>query len=635
MSGNEDTEPGVSAQRGRSGPKEIGGATMLRAMSMDATTGEIYERLRQHWGYDTLRPLQEEAIRAGLSRHDSLVVLPTGGGKSLCYQIPPLIHGGVDVVVSPLISLMKDQVDGLQTCGYPAAALHSGLTPEERGSIEQAVVNGEIRLLFAAPERLMSGRGRDLLRRIEPTSIVIDEAHCISHWGHDFRPEYRRLTELKSTLPTASWHAFTATATARVREDIVQQLGLRNPIVLVGDCDRPNLTYRVIPRINAKTQALEAIRRHDGQAVIVYCISRKATESLAAWLCERDVDAAAYHAGLSASQRRRVQDRFMQERLQVVVATVAFGMGIDRSDVRCVVHMAMPKSVEHYQQESGRAGRDGLAAECVLLYSSADVLSWRRLMDQAAQEAGESGAPDHQVALLEHMRRFCSSMQCRHKSLAEYFGQTYEASNCGACDICLDECKAIDDGVVMAQKILSCVARLQSRFGAAHVVDVLRGARKERLRAMGHDRLSVYGLLAETPTPVVHSYIDQLCDIGALRRTEGDRPVIQLTPDAAEFLKGRREVTLRRPVAVSKSRAAQAEADWAGVDRELFERLRALRRDMAEERGVPAYVIFGDQTLRGLARRRPRSLGEMLEVKGVGKRKLEDFGEVFLDAINA
>lgn len=609
--------------------------TILSAMPSEAPCESILEHVQRHWGYDSLRPLQEEAIHANLKGRDSLVVLPTGGGKSLCYQVPPLVHGGVDVVVSPLISLMKDQVDGLLACGYPAVALHSGMSPEEQAKSERAIEDGDARLLFAAPERLLTSRTRALLRTVQPRAIVIDEAHCISHWGHDFRPEYRRLTELKRMLPDAHWHAFTATATERVREDILQQLDLDDPVVLIGDCDRPNLTYRILPRVSPKPQLLEAIQRHREQAVIVYCISRKSTESIAAWLTSHGVDAAAYHAGLSASQRKRVQDRFMQERLHVVVATVAFGMGIDRSDVRCVVHMAMPKSIEHYQQESGRAGRDGLEAECVLLYSSADVMSWRRLMDHAAYDAGESGAPEHQIELLEHMRRFCSSMQCRHRSLAAYFGQDFRHDNCGACDICLNECKVIDDGVVVTQKILSCVARLQSRFGAAHVVDVLRGSNKEKVRSMGHDSLSVYGLLNDTPAATLQSYIDQLCDLGALRRTSGDRPILQLTREAGEFLRGEQEVSLRRPVEVAKTRARRGGADWEGVDRELFDRLRSIRRELAEERGVPAYVIFGDQTLRGLAKHKPQTLGEMLEVKGVGQRKLEDFGAQFLAAIEA
>jgi len=601
----------------------------------DATITEIHDVLKKHWGFDGLRPLQEEAVRAALDGRDSLVVLPTGAGKSLCYQIPPIIRDGFDVVVSPLISLMKDQVDGLLACGVPAVSLHSGMSPDEQARAESAIENGEIRLLFAAPERLLTSRTRDLLRRTNPGAIVIDEAHCISHWGHDFRPEYRRLTDLRSVVPGAAWHAFTATATERVREDIAAQLGLREPVILVGDCDRPNLVYRVLPRVGGREQLLQAVRRHDGEAVIVYCISRKDTEKTADWLKSEGVEAAAYHAGLTPRVRNRVQERFMQERLQVVCATVAFGMGVDRSNVRCVVHMAMPKSIEHYQQEAGRAGRDGLEAECVLLYSSADVMSWRRLMTRSAQEMGEESAPEHQLEMLERMRRFCSSMQCRHRLLAEYFGQSLAGESCGACDVCLEESAEVQAGEVVAQKILSAVARLQSRFGAAHVVDVLRGSRKEKLRSCGHDQLSVFGLMAETPAPVLQSFIDQLCDLGALERTPGDRPILQLTNDAGRFLRGEAEVSLRTPkVAMVRSRdSSRGGDDWDGVDRELFERLRVLRMEIAEERSVPAYVVFGDATLREMARHRPRTLDEMLEIKGVGRNKLEQFGEVFLARI--
>ena len=595
---------------------------------------DVLSALQTYWGYDSLRPLQSEAIDAAVEGRDSLVVLPTGGGKSLCYQIPAAIHGGTDLVVSPLISLMKDQVDALLACGYPAVALHSGLSDDENAEAERAIAAGEVRLVYAAPERALTRRSVRLWQESGVRSIVIDEAHCISHWGHDFRPEYRRLTELRRALPEASWHAFTATATERVREDIAEQLGLSDGAILVGDCDRPNLTYRVAPRTDARNQLIDAISRHQDEAVIVYCLSRKDAEKTADWLVGRGVEALAYHAGFDAKKRQRIQDRFMQERVNVIVATVAFGMGIDRSDVRCVVHTAMPKSIEHYQQEAGRAGRDGLPAECVLLYSSADVARWKRLMDRSAYEAGEEGPPAHQLEMLHHMQRFCTAMKCRHAQLAEYFGQTIEG-DCGACDVCLGENEVVADAPVVTQKILSCVARLEGRFGAAHVVSVLRGANTEMIRRCGHQELSVYGLMRETPKPVLQSYIDQLIDAGALARTEDERPVVCLTEASREFLKCERDVSLRRPNAPerSSSRGSRAEADWSGVDHDLFESLRSVRRELAEERGVPAYIIFGDETLRELARHRPRTRLEMLRIKGVGQKKLDEFGDAFLSRI--
>ena len=350
----------------------------MRHMTTSATRAvvnraRILQAVQQYWGYDQLRPHQMEAITAGLERQDSLVVLPTGGGKSLCYQVPPLVAQRTDIVVSPLISLMKDQVDALKACGYPAAALYSGVSDGDRREIEARAAAGQFRLLFVAPERLLTPGFLSLAKRINVRAFAIDEAHCISHWGHDFRPEYRRLAALKEHFPEASVHAYTATATDRVRQDIVAQLGLRTPRVLVGRFDRPNLIYRAVPRNDLEVQLLDVIRRHAGEAVIIYCISRADTERTAAALQARGIKAAAYHAGLDALSRTRTQDDFATEKLDVVVATVAFGMGIDRSNVRCVIHAALPKSVEQYQQETGRAGRDGLEAECVLFFSSADI----------------------------------------------------------------------------------------------------------------------------------------------------------------------------------------------------------------------------------------------------------------------
>jgi len=646
----------------------------------------IGEMVKRFWGFDELRPLQAEAIRAGLTQQDSLVVMPTGGGKSLCFQVPPIVAERIDIVVSPLISLMKDQVDGLKACGYPADAIHSNLTPDERRGVFDRIRAGECALLYVSPERLVRPDFQALLVQLDVRGFAIDEAHCISHWGHDFRPEYRQLARLKERFPAASVHAFTATATPRVQADIVAQLGLVSPNVLVGIADRPNLTYRILPRVDLASQVVEVIARHAGEAVIVYCMTRKETETLAQVLVGAGVDAKAYHAGMKPLARRRTQEAFAEERLDVVVATVAFGMGIDRSNVRCVVHAAMPKSIEHYQQETGRAGRDGLEAECVLFYSAADVLRWQGLIERSAAEqsaaeqdgpygphgessgpgpyggysgelAGElaggagggmsggtsGGAPDDSsgaaLELLRHMQGLCSTLECRHRALSRYFGQEYdrdrEPGGCGACDVCLDEIDAMAGSTEIARKILSCVARLEQRYGVGQVVQVLRGGDTESVRRWGHDRLSVYGLLAEIPEKSLTNLVYQLVDQGLLERSPGDRPVLMLSEASIPVLRGDGEVRLveprSRPVAASRAAAES----WEGVDRGLFETLRAERRRIAGERSVPPYVVFGDATLRDMARIRPTTLPAMRGVRGVGEKKLADLGLTFVDVVTA
>jgi ATP-dependent DNA helicase RecQ len=561
------------------------------------------------------------------------VVLPTGGGKSLCYQVPAALARRTDIVVSPLISLMKDQVDGLRQCGYPAAALHAGMSADSLRDTEAQIVAGRYRLVFVAPERLLTPRFLQLVERLDVRAFAIDEAHCISHWGHDFRPEYRELACLKRRFPQASVHAYTATATQRVRADIVQQLNLHDPRLLVGNFDRPNLVYRIIPRTDPRAQVLEVLRRHKGDAAIVYCISRSETEALARALRSNDVRAAHYHAGMEPDERRRTQESFASEQIDVVVATVAFGMGIDRSDVRCVIHTAMPKSIEHYQQETGRAGRDGLEAECVLLYSAADVIRWESLIEKSGAEAHSAKeAITAGGALLSHMRRLCTTVQCRHRSLSEYFGESYLNSSCQACDVCLHEVDDLVDATVTAQKILSCVARVGESFGAEHVIDVLMGANTERVRRWHHERLSTYGLMKDSERKTLGNILYQLIDAGVLERTAKDRPVLRLNDASHEVLRGRRTVQLLPPkTRVAGSRIA--ERLWEDVDRGLFESLRSLRRQIADERSVPAYVVFSDATLRDMARLRPSTMAGLLNVRGVGDRKLADFGQRFLDAI--
>ncbi len=615
----------------------------------------ILDIVKQYWGFDTFRPLQAEAIRAGLDQRDSLVVMPTGGGKSLCYQVPPVVADRIDIVISPLISLMKDQVDGLRSNGYPAAALHSGLTPEERTEVHDGIKHERYRLLFLSPERLITSGFMEVISHMNVQAFAIDEAHCISHWGHDFRPEYRQLATLKQRFPGASVHAFTATATPRVQRDIVEQLHLVDPNILVGIFDRPNLTYRILPRVDLHAQIIEIIRRHPREAVIVYCLTRKDTETVSSVLKANGIDAAHYHAGLTSEVRRKTQEAFSEERLDVVVATVAFGMGIDRSDVRCVIHAAMPKSIEHYQQETGRAGRDGLEAECVLLYSAADVMRWQRLIELSAAESGnpeESLAPQRE--LLKHINGLCTTLECRHQALTRYFGQEYQppeppevmqsgkaldselpggSGGCRACDVCLDEVESMPDATMITRKIISCVARLKQGFGVGYLVQVLRGASTQQVRDWKHDDLSTYGLLREIPEKVLTNLVYQLVDQNLLARSGGDRPVVMLNEQSIAVMKGEREVKLIEPRTGPVQKTQPVVESWEGVDKGLFEHLRELRRAIAQERAVPAYVVFGDKTLRSMATIRPASIDSMMIVHGVGEKKLADLGQQFVEAI--
>ncbi|HEX8151465.1 MAG TPA: DNA helicase RecQ, partial [Thermoanaerobaculia bacterium] len=550
---------------------------------------------------------------------DSVVVMPTGGGKSRCYQVPALLRPGVSIVVSPLISLMKDQVDTLLACGVPAAQLNSSLSSDTQRDVERELLDGEVKLLFVSPERLAMRSFRELLRKAGVVSFTVDEAHCISHWGHDFRPEYRQLTALRNEFPEASLHAYTATATQQVRRDIAEQLALRNPLVLVGDFDRPNLTYRILPRRDEWKQLAEVLERHKGEAGIVYCIRRKDVDALAEQLRNKGYNALRYHAGLTQEERRSTQEAFAAERCDVVVATVAFGMGIDRSNVRFVVHTAMPKSIEHYQQETGRAGRDGLEAECVLLYSGADVVAWKSMLQSSAEGAG--GSQDNVVKHLNDIDRYCAGTACRHRALVTYFSQPYTKENCGACDICLGETEDVPNALVVAQKIISCVYRVGQSFGVSHVMSVLRGENTEKVRERNHERLSTYGLLRDHSRNELRDLIYQLVGQGFLAQTEDQYPVLHLTEASREVMRGEAVVRLRQPIVGKKSTEERRPKlqDGLPYDRDLFELLRKWRRSEAEERGVPPYVIFSDRTLRELARVQPTTLAELRGIYGIGE----------------
>src|SRR4051794_8830864 len=578
-------------------------------------------------------------MNAALAGRDSLVVMPTGGGKSLCFQAPALIKESVTVVVSPLISLMKDQVDTLIACGAPAAMMNSSQEPHEQRATERRLLDGEIKLLFVSPERLALPHFLALLQRANAKTFAIDEAHCISHWGHDFRPEYRQLSELRTHFPDASVHAYTATATPKVRRDIAEQLALRDPLLLVGDFDRPNLVYRILPKRDELKQIVEVLERHRSESGIIYCIRRKDVDALAEQLVKRGWNARAYHAGMTSDERRAAQEAFAKEQCDVVVATVAFGMGIDRSNVRFILHTAMPKSIEHYQQETGRAGRDGLEAECVLLYSGADVIFWKNMVERG----NDDGAPDPEyvATAIKHLvdiDRYCSGTACRHRALVEYFGQHYTLDACGACDICLGETEDVPDALTVAQKILSCVYRVGQSWGIGHVISVLRGEKTDKIRERAHDSLSTYALLKGCSRNEVRDWIWQLVGQGYLEQSNGDYPVLRLTATARNVLRGEAEVRLRQPIAASKKKERSRRSmipieSWEGVDRSLFDALRTWRRAEADERNVPPYVIFNDRTLREIARVRPSTLVELRDVYGIGDSKLEAFGRALIELV--
>ncbi len=601
---------------------------------MDA---RVLEVLRRTWGYDSLRPLQERAIEAVLARRDSLVVMPTGGGKSLCYQLPPLLTGELTIVVSPLISLMKDQVDTLRDLGVEARQVNSTTTVDEKKEVARLAREGRLRLLFVSPERLAVERFQQFLATLDVRTFAIDEAHCISHWGHDFRPEYRQIGELRQRFPSAAIHAYTATATEAVRRDIAAQLALVGPELLVGSFDRPNLSYRVLPRREPLKQTIDVIERHRGEAGIIYCIRKKDVDETTEALKRHGLEARRYHAGLTREERSATQEAFANEECDLVVATVAFGMGIDRSNIRFVLHTGLPKSIEHYQQETGRGGRDGLEADCVLLYSAADVLLWRSIMERSAAEGG--GDEEFLRASMRHLDdidRYARGALCRHKALVQYFGEPYTPATCAACDICLGDVEEAPDATIVAQKILSCVSRVGQRYGIGHVISVLRGETTARVMTAGHDKLSTYGLLSGHPQTELRDFIYQLIGHGMLVQ-EGDRyPILRLTDASRQVLRGDEGVRLVQLAKKEKRKKSRGEREsWEGVDEALFESLREMRRGIAAARRVPPYVILSDRSLREIARLRPATLAELREVYGIGDKKLAELGDRILTTVKS
>ncbi|MFN3428606.1 MAG: DNA helicase RecQ [Candidatus Sericytochromatia bacterium] len=604
-------------------------------MSTLTPNSQLLDLLKRHWGYDDFRPLQADAVNAVVDHRDSLVILPTGGGKSICYQLPALAMPGMAVIISPLISLIKDQVDGLKANGIEAAAINTAMSAEERRATWQGIREGRVKLLYLAPEALVREKGEpneQLLEALQDTQlsfIAIDEAHCISQWGHEYRPAYRGLGSLRRWFPKVALHAFTATATEAVREDIVESLGMRDAQVLVGSFDRPNLTYRTAYRRDLMSQVKEVMGRHTGEAGIVYCISKAEVDNLAEALQKEGYRALPYHAGLSAEQRRLNQEAFSTEAIDVIVATVAFGMGIDRSNVRFVLHANMPKSIENYQQEAGRAGRDGLNAECVLLYSAGDAMTWRRIQGEAHTEYGRSA-----MRRINEVYTFCQAFACRHRYLVKYFGQDYAHDNCGACVVCLGEREALADSGQVVRQLLTAVQELRGRFGAQYVAQVLKGSKVAKIVSNRHDQLPCYGSLGAHEAGDLSDWLDQLAGQGLLER--GEYQVLQLTDAGREMLDQGGEALLTKPRPTKKSGSSRTQAPVGGLEgpeEALFQELRRWRREQAHERGVPPYVIFNDEALIGLAKLRPATPAGLTGVKGIGQAKAAEYGESVVELL--
>jgi ATP-dependent DNA helicase RecQ len=610
---------------------------------MYAMSSRALELLHSVFGYPSFRGQQQAIVHAVAEGGDALVLMPTGGGKSLCYQIPALLRAGTAIVVSPLIALMQDQVDALREAGVAAAYLNSSLAAEDQREVERRLLTGGLKLLYVAPERLLTSRFLGLLEQVQVALFAIDEAHCVSQWGHDFRPEYRELTVLQERFAQIPRIALTATADPRTREEIVERLGLRHAHQFVSSFDRPNIRYRVALKHNPRTQLMQFLDGHRGEAGIVYALSRKKVEDTAAWLAEAGIEALPYHAGLDARVRTANQQRFLREDGVVMVATVAFGMGIDKPDVRFVAHLDLPRSMEGYYQETGRAGRDGLPAEALMLYGLSDVVTMSQMIAQS-DSADERKRIERQK--LEGLLAFAEATRCRRELLLGAFGEDYHGP-CDHCDNCIEPPRTWD-ATVPAQKALSAVYRSGQRFGAGHVIEILRGIEGERMRQLGHDRLTTFGVGADTDEKGWRSVFRQLLAAGLLEADAEGYGTLRLTPASRAVLTGGQRVLLRedaRPVrSARRRRDSQLNALEKGgganlgieaCEQPMWDALRALRTRLAKQQGVPPYVVFHDATLLAMLRAMPANEDELAEVSGVGEAKLKRYGRDFLAVINA
>lgn len=592
-------------------------------------TQSLETLLEKYFGYTSFRPFQKEIIENVLDHKDCFVLMPTGGGKSLCYQLPALCFDGITLVISPLIALMKDQVDSLKANGIEAEFINSTLSESDIQDIQNRVRQAEIKILYIAPERLASLEFQDFLGSVQVSFIAIDEAHCISEWGHDFRPDYRNLVQLRSMYPGVPVMALTATATQKVREDIVKQLELDAAKSFVASFDRHNLTYTVYPKKDAFDTMLGLLKKHPNQSAIIYCFSRKNTENIALNLQQEGIKALPYHAGLSAEKRRLTQEQFVRDEVSVITATIAFGMGIDKPDVRLVVHYDLPKHLEGYYQETGRAGRDDLPSECVLFYSYGDKVKQDFFINGISDPIEKQNAE----LKLRKMVEYCQLQSCRRKYLLKYFGQTFHKDNCEGCDVCINP-QEMFDATVISQKILSAMVRTGERFGVGYISDILRGSKNKKIRERNHDELSVFGIVDDFDDQQLKHIMSMLLSKELIQKSDGQYPTLRLTARGESFLYNRESIDLPKLVTTLASKKVKAE-EILDFDQELFESLRVLRKQIADQKNVPPFVIFGDKTLQELAYYYPQTKEDFSHMFGVGDEKLKQFSEPFIAIIQS
>ena len=587
----------------------------------------LVDTLRKVFGFHEFRPNQEQIVRAILEKKDVFAVMPTGGGKSLCYQLPAVLLPGTCMVISPLISLMKDQVDSARANGIHAAYLNSSLSSEEQNAVLHDLLSNSLDLLYVAPERFTLGHFQEMLGQVNISMAVIDEAHCISEWGHDFRPDYLLLSVLGTLLPNVPVAAFTATATHKVQQDILDKLELRNPYIVRASFDRANLFYDIRFKDNTNGQLISILKNNTNKTGIIYRTSRKSVNETTAMLQAKGFRVLPYHAGLGDDDRKKNQEAFIRDEVDVIVATIAFGMGIDKSNIRFVIHADLPKSIENYYQETGRAGRDGEPAHCTLLFSQSDIPKVRFFIDTIVDETERGRALD----ALQKVISFASTSVCRRKTLLDYFGETYPHDNCNSCDICLGT-REVVDCTVEAQMLLSGIARTEERFGATHIIDIVTGSKNKKIHDFGHDRLKTYGVGREKSKKFWRQLIDELLAQKVIAKSEGLYPVLYLLEKAVPVLKNETKLEMVR--VQEKKTAKQTRSGQTGTyDNELFDLLRSLRKQLADEQGIPPYIVFSDRSLRDMATLLPQSAEDMLSVSGVGEIKLQRYGRQFLNLI--